>query len=607
MGRLLLIIRLAIRDLGHRPAQAVLLLLAITAAAATLTLGLALHGTASHPYETTRAATNGPDILALAQTVAPETGVSRAEFGRLTALAHAAGVTGHSGPYPYTFAVVRADGHETSVMVEGRGEAPASIDQPYLTAGSWVHPGAAVVERAFADALGVRVGDTITLNDRRFLVAGIAVSAAVPAYPGVCFVGCDLDTTPQDLPGLIWLTQTDARGLATATEPLAYMLDLKLRDPGNAPAFANAYDNQTQSVNGAPYLTPWQGIAAKDGQLVSNEQEILTTGGWLLGLLALASVAVLVGGRMAEQTRRVGLLKAAGGTPALVTVVQLGENLAVGLVAAVAGLLAGRLAAPALTSPGTGLVGAPGAPPVTPAVIGLVVAMALGIAVLATLVPVIRAARASTVAALADTTRAPRRGTWLIALSARLPVPLLLGLRLTARRPRRALLSAASITVTAAGIVAVLLAHASFDTGLGGGLGLDNPRDDRLSQVMLVLTIALALLSAINAILVTWATMLDTRHSSALTRALGASPGQVSVGVSVAQALPALIGAVAGVPAGFGLFAAVKSGGQVTMPPAWWLAATVLGTVAVVLAITAVPAWLGSRRPAAEILTAEVA
>jgi hypothetical protein len=76
MGRLFLIARLAARDLRHRSAQAVLLLLAITAAATTLTLGLALHGTASHPYETTRAATNGPDILALAQAVAPETSVS---------------------------------------------------------------------------------------------------------------------------------------------------------------------------------------------------------------------------------------------------------------------------------------------------------------------------------------------------------------------------------------------------------------------------------------------------------------------------------------------------------------------------------------------------
>jgi len=45
----------------------------------------------------------------------------------------------------------------------------------------------------------------------------------------------------------------------------------------------------------------------------------------------------------------------------------------------------------------------------------------------------------------------------------------------------------------------------------------------------------------------------------------------------------------------------------VTVPPAWWLAAAVLGTLVAVAALTAVPAWAGTRRPAAEILQAETA
>ena len=64
MGKLLLVGRLAARDLRHRWAQAALLLLAITAATATLTLGLALHGVTNQPYQQTRAATNGPDVVA---------------------------------------------------------------------------------------------------------------------------------------------------------------------------------------------------------------------------------------------------------------------------------------------------------------------------------------------------------------------------------------------------------------------------------------------------------------------------------------------------------------------------------------------------------------
>ena len=64
MSRILVVGRLVARDLRHRPGQAVLMLLAITAATATLTLGLVLHGVTSQPYQQTRAATNGPDEVA---------------------------------------------------------------------------------------------------------------------------------------------------------------------------------------------------------------------------------------------------------------------------------------------------------------------------------------------------------------------------------------------------------------------------------------------------------------------------------------------------------------------------------------------------------------
>lgn len=102
--------------------------------------------------------------------------------------------------------------------------------------------------------------------------------------------------------------------------------------------------------------------------------------------------------------------------------------------------------------------------------------------------------------------------------------------------------------------------------------------------------------------------MLDARHTSALARALGATPPQVIAGLSAAQALPALVGALLGIPGGIGLYASVsKDSGPVTLPPLWWLIAAVLGIVAAVAAITTVPAWLGTREPAAQILQSELA
>ena len=192
-------------------------------------------------------------------------------------------------------------------------------------------------------------------------------------------------------------------------------------------------------------------------------------GAALLCLLALASVAVLVGGRLAENTRGVGLLKAAGGTPGLIAATFLAENLVLALVAGAAGLAIGWLAAPLLTSPGAALVGAAGAASLTPLMVVAVLGVALVVALASTLARAIRAARSSTVGALADSARPPRRHGALIRASSRLPVPAMFGLRLAARRPRRALLSAASIAITVCGIVAVLAFHATVNRTVAGG------------------------------------------------------------------------------------------------------------------------------------------
>jgi putative ABC transport system permease protein len=468
-----------------------------------------------------------------------------------------------------------------------------------------------VLERAFAAGLGAGVGDRITLNGRVFGVAGIAVTAANSAYPnlcyyagGGCFAGPPGNDSPRDI-GLMWLTGPDALSLATPANPVtAYVLNLRLRNPAAAQAFADRYN----LGDAAAEIVPWTGIAGADGLLVQDEQQVLSPGAWLAALLAIASVAVLAGGRMTERTRRVGLLKAVGASPGLVTATLMAENLVLALAAAAVGLVAGWLAAPLLTSPGSALVGTPGAPSLTVPIAGLVLAVALAVALAATLVPAIRAARGSTVAALTDAPRPPRRRPRLLAMSRRLPVPLLLGLRLVARRPRRAVLTAANVAITMAGVVAVLTFHATAGQKInGGGSGLSNPVYNRDEQVLLVLTVILLTLAGLNAVVTAWTTMLDTRHPAALARALGATPRNVAAGLTAAQLVPAVPGIVFGIPLGIGLFAAADHGGLITLPPAWWLAAAVLATLAAVAGLAAVPARVGARRPTAEILQAETA
>jgi putative ABC transport system permease protein len=354
-------------------------------------------------------------------------------------------------------------------------------------------------------------------------------------------------------------------------------------------------------------MQSWESILADATELAADSQILLLIGAWLLGLLAVASLSVLVGGRMADQTRRVGLLKAVGGTPGLVAAVLLAEYVLVAVVAAAAGLAAGSLTAPLLTGSSAGLVGSAGTPPMTMSTAGLVTGVALAVAVVSTLVPAVRAARSSTVEALADSARPPRRTGWLIAISARLPVPLLLALRVAARRPRRVVLGVVGIAVTVSGIFVLLILDAFLSSQPLAG-GYDDAQVVVLRHVLLVWTVMLLSLAAVNAIVITWATVLDNRHSSALARALGATPREVSTALAVAQVLPALAGAVLGIfPAGFVLFAAINAitGGdsdRATLPSLWQLVALVVATVLVVAALTAVPARLGGRRPVAESL-----
>ena len=149
--------------------------------------------------------------------------------------------------------------------------------------------------------------------------------------------------------------------------------------------------------------------------------------------------------------------------------------------------------------------------------------------------------------------------------------------------------------------------HAHDDLRFAATSTLADPRIERLNAVMMVFTVALVALAAVNALLITWAMVVDARRSSAVARALGATPGQVSAGLSGAQILPALIGALLGIPGGFGLVNAVRpnAGSVVTTPPIWWLAAVVIGTAVVVAALTAVPARIGARRSVAVVLQTE--
>jgi putative ABC transport system permease protein len=211
-----------------------------------------------------------------------------------------------------------------------------------------------------------------------------------------------------------------------------------------------------------------------------------------------------------------------------------------------------------------------------------------------------RAARTSTIAALADMPRVPRRRPVLVALSARLPVPLLIGIRQLARRPRRAVLGALSVTVTVTGVVAILVGSASTHASGGGSIG--NLKIERLDELMRIITVMLLILSAINTMFIAWATASDGRFASALQRALGATTRQVTSGLSLAALLPALPAALLGLPLGVGVYHLLDPGDPRTTTPLWGSLAVVIAAPLCVAALTAIPSRLGAQRSPTQTL-----
>lgn len=595
-SRLRLVALLASRGLNRRRAAASLLLLALATATTTLSFAFAVDSAADQPWQYTRGLTKGPDVWVRAEQRTDQ----RADLPEVLAeLAGAPGVVEAGRPYPCLRLTDLRGPHGTvAALVEVRDSPDATVDRPALTSGTWAVAGAVVVERAFADALGVRPGDELQLAGRRLSVAGVAVTTSRSPYP-------------TNTPGLLWMSTSDSGWLQAAATDRYTAIALRLADPATAPRFAAAIANRDRSV----LAQPWQ---ATHEWTISDQRwarDALLMGAWVLALLAVAGAAVLAGGRMADQRRRIGLLKAVGATPRMIGAVLMTEHLVIAAAAAALGLVVGRLAAAAIAQPSVGLADRPLSPTISPTAAFTVVAMALILTCAATLPTAWTAAR-STVAALSVGVRAPRRHPRLVALSRRLPVSGLIGLRLAGRRPRRALLSTLSLTVTVAMVVAALSMRYYTDhrgartpTGIDFVPGAGNPVVDRVDRATLAVVIALLALAAMNTLLIGWASVLDFRRGTALLRALGADARQVTAGIVVASLIPGVVAGFVGIPVGLAVFTLstriVGLRHEAVLPPMLWLSPVPFGTVAVVALLMLWPARAGAHHPVAQTLASE--
>jgi len=437
--------------LAGRRVQALAIGLVLLATAAASTLAAGLLAASNAPFDHAFAAQHGADA-ALAVNAA------KAPAGELAATARLAGVTAAAGPFAEATVTASAAIPDTPGVVfqaftlAGRSSPGGPVDDIVLTAGHWpTGTGQIVVSRDLADTgsgASMSPGVVITLT-------------GVPGTPKLTVVGVGVSVT-NTADGWVLPAQMTALGPPPTEQMLYRFASAGSGAAVNADVAAVRRALPTGSVLGAE---SWLAVKAQENENIVPWVPFLVTFG-VIGLVMSVLIEVnVVSGAVTAGTRRIGVLKAVGFTPAQIVSVYV-LQVAVPGVAGVAGgaVIANLLAAPVLGQTSQVFEVAPQSIPLW---VDLAVPLAmLALAGIAALVPASRAGRLSATAAIA-TGRAPRPAHGyaahrLLSGARVLPRPVTLGLAGPFARPGRTLVTLAAILF---GALAV-----TFGTGLGTSL-----------------------------------------------------------------------------------------------------------------------------------------
>jgi putative ABC transport system permease protein len=186
--------------------------------------------------------------------------------------------------------------------------------------------------------------------------------------------------------------------------------------------------------------------------------------------------------------------------------------------------------------------------------------------------------------------------------------PLSLALRVVTRRTRRAVLNAGGLMVSVAMIVAALTVQHDLQVNGSGYTKVSpitgNQTANQADHILIGLSGVLVVLALITATFTAYATVVDARRSSALARALGATPRDITIAFLAAQLLPTLGAACIGIPAGLVLYALAGGSLSEAQPPVLWLLSVIPVTLVAVAALSAPSARRNAHRSVAEVLRA---
>src|SRR5215475_5916058 len=605
-------VRLARRNLSRRPAQSALVLLTLTLATGVFGVGTALHGSADAPWDRVWKATNGFHISANYYRQGSFAGTDTnlpAVRRSFAALAAARGVQAVGGPWldlDGRLDVGSHGGYE-DLTAEVRTPGRSTVDQPLVTAGSWLasNSDGVVLEQGLARALDAHPGDQVRINSHQFTVRGIATTVSQGRFPFT-------------LPALVWVTPaTGAVMRQIGLTESGLDMQLRLDNADDAASFAAAHRNvETSTEDMSLSLETWQQRRADSHSDLDTLAGTLIAAGILVGLLAVATAAVIVAGRMAAQTRQIGTLKAIGVTPRQVVAALLVEHLTLAGLATLLGLGAGRLIAPHLAAASLTILGDPQVPPLTVRQVAIVAGVAVVVVLLSTVRPAIRGLRHTTLRSLTARARPPRRPARTARLAAALGMPLsgVLGLRSAWRRPSRLVNNAAgltlavALTVVASGFRSIPNPTANTPSGPGTALS-GNAVDALYHQVQLIVlatAVVLVVLGVINAVIVAAFAARDSARNHATLRAIGATPRQTVVSLVVSQLGACVLAIAVGIPLGLGVWRLIDNGDiPAVSVPVIDLVLVAIATALIFTAAVSLPAWRLAQRPVATGLAYE--
>ncbi len=461
-------VRAARGGLSGRKIQAIVIgtVILVSTAASTLALGMLVDS--DSPFDHSFAAQHGAEVTATVTGASPR---------QLSATTHLAGVTAASGPFPVTTVTVNAQitpvgppgagpgrgpggaggpaasGGTITVSQElnlaGRSSPGGPVDDLTLTQGRWATGPGQVVWSGSQDGPQYGPGTQVTVagTHQRLTVVGVATSITGTAQG--------------------WVTPAEIAALSSEGTPATDQMLYRFASAGSTAQV----NHDISEIRGA---LPRGDLAGAQSYLTAKLKATSSIGPWvpfivafgLIGLVMSVLIVVnVVSGAVVAGTRRIGVLKAIGFSPAQVVAAYVLQVAVPALVGCIAGVAAGNLLAVPLLSQqaqvyGVGSLAVPFwvdvAIPVTMLALSALAAVALAV----------RAGRMSAVQAIA-TGRAPRPkhgylAHRLLGRLSRLPRPVTIGLASPFARPARTAITLAAVL---SGGIAV-----TFAVGLGTSL-----------------------------------------------------------------------------------------------------------------------------------------